>query len=262
MLEQRDREVEGQPELAEQPAAASYPPPSCASRARKRRACASRYGGRVPGRNGLDRAEQLLDLGRLAERKRRLEGLDESLLARLGGDAERAPGLDRRLGVGERLPDLSFGAAQRGPRAQVGGALLEVDGMLDTREHLEEATGAVELAALDVDLDRRLEQAQQGSAGVDLLLGELRGGRLCVLPATEHEGGVRPLSQHRPLVRAAADLPRKRERLVEEPERLGIRVPLEAAVGEPEVAGAASAVRSCSSAISRARVRSAVASWL
>ena len=110
-----------------------------------------------------------------------------------------APDLDRRLGVGERLPELSFGPAQRGVRAQVGGALLEVGGMLDTREHLEEATGTVELAALDVDLDRRLEQAQQGSAGVDLLLRELRGGRVRVVPATEHEERIRPLGQHRPL---------------------------------------------------------------
>ena len=86
------------------------------------------------------------------------------------GDAEGASRLDRRLAVGERFLRSAFCPVQAGSRSQVDGALLDVGGLLEPREHREDAARAVELAALDVDLDARLEQAQHDAAGVDLLL--------------------------------------------------------------------------------------------
>ena len=75
----------------------------------------------------------------------------------------------------------------------VAGALLDVGGLLEPREHREDAACAVELAALDVDLDGRLEQAQHDPAGVDLLGCELVARCLRVVPATQHAQRVSPL---------------------------------------------------------------------
>ena len=76
---------------------------------------------------------------------------------------------------------------------------------------------------------------------------------LRLVPAAEHVQRVGPLGQHSPLVRTVSDLPCEGEGLVEVPERIGVLVTPEAAVGEQEVAGArVLASRSWSSAICRA----------
>ena len=110
------------------------------------------------------------DLRRVGERERRLDRLDDRLLDRLQRDAEGGNRLDRRRPVRERLARASLGAAQRRARGQVAGALLDVGRALEPREESEDAARIVELAALEVDVHARLEQAQHHAAGVDLLL--------------------------------------------------------------------------------------------
>ena len=83
------------------------------------------------------------------------------------------------------------------------------------REHGEDAARGVKLVPEDVDVDTRLEEAQDDASGVDPLLRELalHGHRL--VPAAEHEEGVRALGERGPLVGAPSDPPRECERLVE-----------------------------------------------
>ena len=147
------------------------------------------------------------------------------------------PDLDRRLAVGERLLQPAFGAAQAGAHAEVDGSILDVARLLEPLEHREDLAGLVELAALDVDLDAGLEQAQHHASGFELFSGELFRGRLRLVPATEHVQRVRALRQRRPLVRAVADLPRESDRLVEVAQRFGVPVTPEGSVREQEVAG-------------------------
>ena len=102
VLEQRDREPELQRALAEERlTAARKATSSPVSFARNRCACASSKTGRSPGRSASIRVEQLLDLGRVAEREGSLERLDEAQLHRQERDAESAG--EHRLERCERL---------------------------------------------------------------------------------------------------------------------------------------------------------------
>src|SRR5207237_4369578 len=87
-------------------------------------------------------------------------------------------------------------------------------------------------------LDSCLQHAEDDSAGVDLLLCELIAGRQRLVPAAEHEQRIGPLGQSPPLIRPAAELAGKRERLIQISEGVCVAVAAEAAVGEEEVTGA------------------------
>ena len=113
MLEQRDGKPERDAELAEARrrgfVAGRITVQAC-SKALRLRIEVRRAGAR---RHALDVLEELLHLVRIAQIERRLDPFDDGLLHGLLGDAQRAAGLYRRLGVDERLAQLPLGAAHR-----------------------------------------------------------------------------------------------------------------------------------------------------
>ncbi len=94
-----------------------------------------------------------------------------------------------------------------------------------------------DLTAADVELDRRLEHAQQQPAGIDLLRGELLDRCVRLVPAAEHDEWIRAFGERAPLAGPVAARASEREALVEIAERLDVLVTLEAPVREPEEAG-------------------------
>ena len=98
------------------------------------------------------------------------------------------------------------------------------------------SAGTVELAALDVNLDRRLQQAEQEAAGVDLVLGELLDHLQRLVPASEHEQRVgRSASTAHSHAVGLPTLPGQRECLVQVAEGLGVLVAMEARSERHEV---------------------------
>ena len=71
-----------------------------------------------------------------------------------------------------------------------------------------------------------------------LLLRELLARRERLVPAAQHEEGVRSLRQHRPFAGSIPKLAGEGEGLVEISQCIAVLVALEAPVGEPEVADA------------------------
>ena len=118
------------------------------------------------GGNALDESEELLDLRRLAERQRRLDRLDDALLCRLRGDADvRLAASMVASASASASRESSFGTTQRGPRRRGSSTAPGASVESSSRENMrEDARALVELAALEVDLDGRLQQAQHQSA--------------------------------------------------------------------------------------------------
>jgi hypothetical protein len=117
VLEQRDREPEGDGELAELLGGGLVPCPVSREAGAEAPGLGVEVRGPGSGGNGLDGGEQLLDLRRLAQCERRFDRLDDALLYGLVGDAEGAACFDGRLTIGERFLRLPFRPVEAGSRA-------------------------------------------------------------------------------------------------------------------------------------------------
>src|SRR3954451_4938273 len=177
-----------------------------------------------PRRQTVDERKELVRTRGVAERQRRLERVDDSVLHALEIGAEGGRSLDRGDTVGERLREASFCPPQRGVRSQVRASILDVGRVREPREERQDPTGLVELAPLHVDVDPGLQHAEDDPTGIDLLLRELVGGRQHVVPAAGHEERVRPFRQDSQLERAASHFVCERERFVQVTEGFRISV--------------------------------------
>src|SRR3954451_9034591 len=106
-----------------------------------------------PRRQTVDERKELVRTRGVAERQRRLERVDDSVLHALEIGAEGGRSLDRASAVGERLGEASFCPVQRGSRSEVRASILDVGRAVEPREEREDAAGLFELAAFDMDVD-------------------------------------------------------------------------------------------------------------
>src|SRR3954447_19359332 len=153
MLEQGDAERERNLELAEQvrgnfeSRSVTRHPSAEAMRLRLEK------GRPYPRRQTVDERKELERTRGVAERQRRLERVDDSVLHALEIGAEGGHSRDRGNTVGERLGEASFCPVQRGSRSEVRASILDVGRADDPGEERQDPTGLVELAAFDMDVD-------------------------------------------------------------------------------------------------------------
>ena len=238
VLEQRDREPEGDADLTEPLGRrvelcwiAGEPPAEAVH------VCIEEWRS-APRWHRVELYEQLLSPFAVVDRDGGFECLHQALLDGLVRDAETLLSfLDLAPRI-EGFAQTTRCALECGGRAEEADALLHVGGFFEAREERVQTLRLGRIAALEMDLERAAEQAQEHPARARLLLSQLVRDGERLVPASEHEQGIRPLGEDRPLLRPVSHPPRERQRVVEIFERVFVPVAVERVVREEEVRAA------------------------
>ena len=238
VLEQRDRKPEGDADLTEPLGRgvelgwiAGEPPAEAVH------VCIEEWRP-APRWHRIELHQQLLGPLAVVDRDSGFECLHDALLDGLVRDAETLLSfLDLAPGI-EGFAQTTRCAFECGGRAEEADALLHVGGFLEAREERVQTLRLGRIAALEMDLERAAEQAQEHPARARLLLRQLVRDGERLVPASEHEQGVCPLGEDRPLLRPVSHPPHERERVVEIFERVLVPVAVERVVREEEVRAA------------------------